>query len=108
MSTVSTDSIVAATAAELECDGGGAAASVITAGRLRAGRLGWSVIKNTAAQGAGRILIALSRLVIAGSHGEVLIPLVAEICTEIDVRGRRIVVSPPDGLLELNEPGGRP
>jgi len=50
----------------------------------------------------------MSRLVIAGSHGEVLIPLVAEICTEIDVRGRRIVVSPPDGLLELNEPGGRP
>ena len=50
----------------------------------------------------------MSRLVIAGSHGEVLIPLVAEICTEIDVRGRRIVVSPPDGLLELNAPGGRP
>jgi len=50
----------------------------------------------------------MSRLVIAGSHGEVLIPLVAEICTEIDVPGRRIVVSPPDGLLELNAPGGRP
>ena len=50
----------------------------------------------------------MSRLVIAGSHGEVLIPLVAEICTEIDVAGRRIVVNPPDGLLELNEPGGRP
>ncbi len=28
--------------------------------------LGWSVFKNTAAQGAGRILIAVSRLVIAG------------------------------------------
>src|SRR5262245_41579969 len=50
----------------------------------------------------------MSRLVIAGSHGEVLIPLVAEICTEIDVPGRRIVVDPPDGRLELNEPGGRP
>jgi ribosomal 30S subunit maturation factor RimM len=50
----------------------------------------------------------MSRLVIAGSQGEVLIPLVAEICTEIDVAGRRIVVNPPDGLLELNEPGGRP
>ena len=41
------------------------------------------------------------------SHGEVLIPLVAEICTEIDVAGRRIVVNPPDGLLELNAPGGQ-
>jgi 16S rRNA processing protein RimM len=49
----------------------------------------------------------MSRLVVAGSHGEVLIPLVAEICTEIDVAGRRIVVNPPDGLLELNTPGGR-
>ena len=48
----------------------------------------------------------MSRLVVAGSHGEVLIPLVAEICTEIDVAGRRIVVNPPDGLLELNAPGG--
>jgi len=48
----------------------------------------------------------MSRLVVAGSHGEVLIPLVAEICTEIDLAGRRIVVNPPDGLLELNAPGG--
>ena len=48
----------------------------------------------------------MSRLVIAGSHGEVLIPLVAEICIEIDVAARRIVVNPPDGLLELNERGG--
>jgi 16S rRNA processing protein RimM len=49
----------------------------------------------------------MSRLVVAGSHGEVLIPLVASICTEIDVAGRRIVVSVPPGLLELNERGGR-
>jgi 16S rRNA processing protein RimM len=48
----------------------------------------------------------MSRLVVAGSHGEVLIPMVAEICTEIDVSGRRIVVNPPPGLLELNERGG--
>jgi 16S rRNA processing protein RimM len=51
--------------------------------------------------------IDMSRLVVAGSHGEVLIPLVAEICTEIDVAGRRIIVNPPDGLLELNAPGGQ-
>jgi 16S rRNA processing protein RimM len=48
----------------------------------------------------------MSRLVVAGSRGEVLIPLVAEICPEIDVAGRRIVVAPPPGLLELNERGG--
>ena len=49
----------------------------------------------------------MSRLVVAGSHGEVLIPLVAEICTEIDVARRRIVVNPPDGLLDLNAAGGK-
>jgi len=50
----------------------------------------------------------MSRLVVAGSRGEVLIPLVAEICKEIDVVRRRIVVNPPDGLLELNAAGGKP
>ena len=49
----------------------------------------------------------MSRLVVAGSRGEVLIPLVANICTEIDVARRRIVVSPPAGLLEVNERGGQ-
>jgi 16S rRNA processing protein RimM len=43
-----------------------------------------------------------SRLVIEGARGEVLVPLVPEICTTIDVRGRRIVIEPPDGLLDLN------
>ena len=32
---------------------------------------------------------------------EVLIPAVAEIVTEVDVAARRVVVRPPDGLLEL-------
>ena len=43
-----------------------------------------------------------SRLVVATSRGEVLIPLVAEICTTIDPAGKRIVIDPPEGLLELN------
>jgi 16S rRNA processing protein RimM len=47
-----------------------------------------------------------SRLVIAGAHGEVLVPLVAEICRTIDPTGRRIVIAPPDGLLDLNETRG--
>lgn len=43
-----------------------------------------------------------SRLVVAGDRGDVLIPLVGAICTAVDVPGRRIVVDPPDGLLDLN------
>jgi ribosomal 30S subunit maturation factor RimM len=48
--------------------------------------------------------IEMSRLVIAGARGEVLVPLVADICVAVDVAQRRIVVDPPEGLLELNEP----
>jgi 16S rRNA processing protein RimM len=47
--------------------------------------------------------IAGSRLVVDGPGGEVLIPLVAVICTEVDPVAKRIVIAPPDGLLELNE-----
>jgi len=43
-----------------------------------------------------------SRLVVQGDRGEILIPLVAEICTAVDPAAKRIVVEPPDGLLELN------
>ena len=44
-----------------------------------------------------------SLLVIDGPRGEVLIPLAAGICVEIDVDARRIQLDPPEGLLELNE-----
>lgn len=44
-----------------------------------------------------------SRLVVASGHGEVLVPLAAEICRRIDPAGKRIVITPPEGLLELNE-----
>ena len=46
--------------------------------------------------------MAGSRLVVDGASGEVLIPLVAEICTMVDPRDKRIVIDPPDGLLEVN------
>ncbi|MBX5493698.1 MAG: 16S rRNA processing protein RimM [Bryobacteraceae bacterium] len=39
-------------------------------------------------------------------HGELLIPLVREICVEIDVAAKRIVVDLPEGLKELNRPPG--
>jgi 16S rRNA processing protein RimM len=34
--------------------------------------------------------------------GEVLIPLAQEICTEIDLSSRTIVIEPPEDLLEVN------
>jgi 16S rRNA processing protein RimM len=45
-----------------------------------------------------------SRLVVETGHGDVLVPLAREICTTIDPSRRRIVIEPPDGLLELNAP----
>jgi 16S rRNA processing protein RimM len=43
-----------------------------------------------------------SRLVVRSEGGEVLIPLASGICTTIDIASRRIVIDPPEGLLELN------
>ncbi len=42
------------------------------------------------------------RLVVAGDSGEVLVPLAAAICTAIDIAAGRIVIAPPEGLLDLN------
>lgn len=42
-----------------------------------------------------------NRLVVRGQRGEVLIPLADEIC-RVDLGRRRIIVTPPDGLLEVN------
>jgi 16S rRNA processing protein RimM len=44
-----------------------------------------------------------SRLVVGGRRGEILVPMAAEICVEIDVAAKRIRINPPDGLLDLNE-----
>lgn len=49
--------------------------------------------------------MAGSTLVVDGRHGEVLIPLASEICVTIDPQNRVIVIEPPEGLVELNEPG---
>lgn len=46
-----------------------------------------------------------SRLIVEGPRGEVQIPLVGEICVEVAPRDKRIVVDPPEGLLELNTRG---
>lgn len=39
--------------------------------------------------------------------GVILIPLVRAICVEIDTASKRIVIDPPEGLLELNEGGSQ-
>jgi 16S rRNA processing protein RimM len=47
--------------------------------------------------------VGASRLVVDTPGGDVLVPLAEAICRTIDPRGKRIVIDPPDGLLELNQ-----
>jgi 16S rRNA processing protein RimM len=42
-----------------------------------------------------------SHLIVDCGGAETMIPLVAPICVRVDVPGRRIVVDPPEGLLDL-------
>ena len=44
-----------------------------------------------------------SHLVVRRGRSEQLVPLAADICVEIDPRGRRILIAPPEGLLGLND-----
>jgi 16S rRNA processing protein RimM len=54
--------------------------------------------------------VELLRVQLGGSErrrsDEVLIPFAQEICPEVDVGARRILIDPPEGLLDLNQ--GRP
>ena len=66
------------------------------------------VVETVAGQRVGEVAgvqggAAGSLLAIDGPRGEILIPLAADICVEIDPGARRIRVRPPEGLLELNE-----
>lgn len=58
---------------------------------------GETIGKVTAVEGSG----GASRLVVKSARTEVLIPLADEICT-VDVGAKKIVVTPPAGLLEVN------
>ena len=40
-------------------------------------------------------------LVVTGETGEFLIPFAKAICIEVDIEEKRIVIDPPDGLLEF-------
>jgi 16S rRNA processing protein RimM len=64
-------------------------------------------VETAAGEAVGRVLrvegaATSSRLVVGGARGEVLVPLAAEICVSIDPAAGRIVIAPPDGLLDLN------
>ncbi|HYN05787.1 MAG TPA: ribosome maturation factor RimM [Vicinamibacterales bacterium] len=41
-------------------------------------------------------------LAVRSATGEVLVPLAEDICREVDVTGKRIVIDAPDGLIDLN------
>jgi 16S rRNA processing protein RimM len=44
-----------------------------------------------------------TRLVVETESGELLVPFAEAICSSIDPAARRIVIAPPDGLLDLNQ-----
>jgi 16S rRNA processing protein RimM len=44
-----------------------------------------------------------SRLVVQSERGEILIPLALDICTIIDPAAKRVVIAPPEGLLDVND-----
>ena len=62
---------------------------------------GTSVGKVTAVEGS----LDRSYLVV---DEDTLIPLVGDICVAVDIAARRVTIDPPDGLIELNRPSGRP
>ena len=42
-------------------------------------------------------------LAIRGERGEILIPFISEFVPKVDIEKRKIVVVPPEGLLDLHE-----
>ncbi len=50
----------------------------------------------------GEVISGTPNLVVDTARGELLIPLAQEICVDVDLAARRIVVVLPEGLRELN------
>ncbi len=44
-----------------------------------------------------------NQLIVAGRHGEFMIPAVEAICKTVSVSGKEIVVDLPEGLIDLNK-----
>ena len=43
-----------------------------------------------------------SQLVVRGGDREFLIPAVKSICVEVSIPGKRIIIDPPEGLMDIN------
>ena len=52
-----------------------------------------------------QIIAGNELLVLETGYADILIPFAAEICREIDLKQRKIMIDPPEGLLDLNEIG---
>lgn len=64
-------------------------------------------VRETGGRVIGRVTavegsVERSRLVVESDRGEVLIPMVADICLRVDPVAQLIIVDPPEGLLDLN------
>ncbi len=42
-------------------------------------------------------------LIVRSRRKDILIPLVSEICIQMNIDKREIIIDPPEGLLDLNE-----
>jgi 16S rRNA processing protein RimM len=77
-------------------------------GRFYEHQLVGCVVETTGGAVLGRVVrveggLGGSRLVVDGTRSEILIPLVVDICVDIDVTAKRIRIEPPEGLIDLNE-----
>ena len=80
----------------------------LDAGRYYEHQLAGCAVETTAGQPVGTVKRLEGNggnvtLVIEATSGEVLIPFAADICRTVNPAARRIVIEPPEGLLELNE-----
>ncbi len=42
-------------------------------------------------------------LAVTGDKEDILIPFVRSICIEVNLKQKKIIIDPPEGLLDLNE-----
>jgi 16S rRNA processing protein RimM len=63
---------------------------------------GMAVGSVTDVQFTGDAIAGTPILVLDSANGELLIPLAEEICTDVDLASKRIIIAPPEGLLDLN------
>jgi 16S rRNA processing protein RimM len=64
-------------------------------------------VETASGEALGRVVrieggTAASLLVVQGRRRELLVPLAEAICVRIDAGAKRIVIEPPEGLLDLN------